>query len=87
MYEEQWVRGIVLSVSQLGEYDKSLDAFRRGLKAQPDNSKILSYNMGDGRTTASPPWPRASPWEGFRYGPGNRPIHLPEPRYRSPFWI
>lgn len=36
-----------LGYYQLGEYDKSLDAFRRGLKAQPDNSKILSYNMGN----------------------------------------
>ncbi len=36
-----------LGYYQLGEYDKSLDAFRRGLKAQPDNAKILSYNMGN----------------------------------------
>ena len=36
-----------LGYYQLGEYDKSLDAFKRGLKAQPDNKKILSYNMGN----------------------------------------
>ena len=36
-----------LGYYQLGEYEKSIDAFRRGLKAQPDNAKILSYNMGN----------------------------------------
>ena len=36
-----------LGYYQLGEYDKSLDAFKRGLKAQPDNAKLLSYNMGN----------------------------------------
>ena len=36
-----------LGYYQLGEYEKSLDAFRRGLKVQPDNKKILSYNMGN----------------------------------------
>ena len=36
-----------LGYYQLGEYDKSLDAFRRGLKAQPENVKLLSYNMGN----------------------------------------
>ena len=36
-----------LGYYQLGEYDKSLDAFRRGIKAQPDNKKLLSYNMGN----------------------------------------
>ena len=36
-----------LGYYQLGEYDKSLDAFKRGLKAQPENAKILSYNMGN----------------------------------------
>ena len=36
-----------LGYYQLGEYDKSLDAFKRGLKAQPDNTKLLSYNMGN----------------------------------------
>ena len=36
-----------LGYYQLGEYDKSIDAFRRGLKAQPDNKKLLSYNMGN----------------------------------------
>ena len=36
-----------LGYYQLGEYDKSLDAFRRGLKAQPENKKLLSYNMGN----------------------------------------
>ena len=36
-----------LGYYQLGEYDKSLDAFKRGLKAQPENAKLLSYNMGN----------------------------------------
>lgn len=36
-----------LGYYQLGEFDKSLEAFRRGLKAQPDNAKILSYNLGN----------------------------------------
>ena len=36
-----------LGYYQLGEYEKSLDAFKRGLKAQPDNAKVLSYNMGN----------------------------------------
>ena len=36
-----------LGYYQLGEYDKSLDAFKRGLKAQPENKKLLSYNMGN----------------------------------------
>ena len=36
-----------LGYYQLEEYDKSLDAFRRGIKAQPENTKILSYNMGN----------------------------------------
>ena len=36
-----------LGYYQLGEYEKSLDAFRRGLKVQPENTKLLSYNMGN----------------------------------------
>ena len=36
-----------LGYYQLGEYEKSIEAFKRGLKAQPDNAKILSYNMGN----------------------------------------
>ena len=36
-----------LGYYQLGEYDKSLDAFKRGLKVQPENAKILCYNMGN----------------------------------------
>lgn len=36
-----------LGYYQLGQYDKSIDAFKRGLKAQPDNKKLLSYNMGN----------------------------------------
>ena len=36
-----------LGYYQLGEYDKSLDAFRRGLRVQPENTKLLSYNMGN----------------------------------------
>lgn len=36
-----------LGYYQLGDYEKSLDAFKRGLKAQPENKKVLSYNMGN----------------------------------------
>jgi len=36
-----------LGYYQLGEYDKSLDAFKRGLKVQPENSKLFLYNMGN----------------------------------------
>lgn len=36
-----------LGYYQLGEYDKSIDAFRRGLRVQPENAKVLSYNMGN----------------------------------------
>ena len=36
-----------LGYYQLQEYEKSLDAFKRGLKVQPENAKILSYNMGN----------------------------------------
>ena len=36
-----------LGYYQLEEYEKSLDAFKRGLKAQPENAKLLSYNMGN----------------------------------------
>ena len=36
-----------LGYYQLGEFEKSIDAFRRGLKAQPDNIKLLSYNLGN----------------------------------------
>ena len=36
-----------LGYYQLEDYEKSLDAFKRGLKVQPDNAKILSYNMGN----------------------------------------
>lgn len=36
-----------LGYYQLGQYDKSLDAFRRGLKVQPDNKKIFLYNIGN----------------------------------------
>ena len=36
-----------LGYYQLGEYEKSLDAFKRGIKAQPENTKLLSYNMGN----------------------------------------
>ena len=36
-----------LGYYQLGDYEKSLDAFKRGIKAQPENTKLLSYNMGN----------------------------------------
>jgi len=36
-----------LGYYQLGEYDNSIDAFKRGLKVQPENAKLLSYNMGN----------------------------------------
>ncbi len=36
-----------LGYYQLSEYEKSLDAFKRGIKAQPENTKLLSYNMGN----------------------------------------
>ena len=36
-----------LGYYQLGDFEKSIDAFRRGLKAQPDNVKLLSYNLGN----------------------------------------
>jgi len=36
-----------LGYYQLGEYEKSLDAFKRGIKAQPENTKLLSYNLGN----------------------------------------
>ncbi len=36
-----------LGYYQLGEYEKSVNAFQRGLKAQPENKKILSYNLGN----------------------------------------
>ena len=36
-----------LGYYQLGEFDKSVNAFRRGLKAQPDNAKLLAYNLGN----------------------------------------
>lgn len=36
-----------LSYYQLGEYGKSVDAFDRGIKAQPTNTKILAFNKGN----------------------------------------
>ena len=36
-----------LGYYQLGDYEKSIDAFKRGLKAQPQNVKLLSYNLGN----------------------------------------
>ena len=36
-----------LGYYQLGEYGKSIDAFDRGIKAQPTNIKILSFNQGN----------------------------------------
>ncbi len=36
-----------LGYLQLEQYEKSIDAFRRGLSKQPDNRKLLSYNMGN----------------------------------------
>ena len=36
-----------LGYYQLEEYAKSLDAFERGIKAQPSNKKLLSFNKGN----------------------------------------
>ena len=36
-----------LSYFQTGEYEKSVDAFARGLKVPATNKKILSYNQGN----------------------------------------
>ncbi len=36
-----------LAYYQLGEYGKSVDAFDRGIKAQPTNTKILAFNKGN----------------------------------------
>lgn len=36
-----------LGYYQLGEFSKSIDAFDRGIKAQPTNIKILSFNQGN----------------------------------------
>lgn len=36
-----------LGYYQTGDYEKSIDAFKRGLKAQPQNAKLLSYNLGN----------------------------------------
>jgi len=36
-----------LAYYQLGDYEKSIDSFKRGLKAQPQNSKLLFYNLGN----------------------------------------
>lgn len=36
-----------LGYYQLGEYENSVNAFKRGIKAQPENKKLLSYNLGN----------------------------------------
>ena len=36
-----------LGYYQIGDYEKSIDAFKRGLKAQPENAKLLNYNLGN----------------------------------------
>ncbi len=36
-----------LGYYQLGEYENSVNAFKRGLKVQPENKKLLSYNLGN----------------------------------------
>lgn len=36
-----------LGYYQLGDYSKSIDAFNRGIEAQPSNVKILSFNQGN----------------------------------------
>lgn len=36
-----------LGYYQIGDLEKSIEAFKRGIKAQPDNKKILSYNLGN----------------------------------------
>ena len=36
-----------LGYYQIGEYEKSVDAFGRGIKEQPANAKILYFNQGN----------------------------------------
>lgn len=36
-----------LSYYQMGEYEKSVEAFARGIKAQPENARILFFNQGN----------------------------------------
>lgn len=36
-----------LGYYQIGEYEKSVDAFERGIKEQPSNAKILYFNQGN----------------------------------------
>lgn len=36
-----------LSYYQIGEYEKSVEAFSRGIKAQPENARILYFNQGN----------------------------------------
>ena len=36
-----------LGYYQIGEYEKSVDAFERGIKEQPANAKILYFNQGN----------------------------------------
>ena len=36
-----------LGYFQLEQYEKSIDAFRRGISKQPENKKLLAYNMGN----------------------------------------
>lgn len=36
-----------LGYYQIGEYEKSIDAFERGIKEQPANAKILYFNQGN----------------------------------------
>lgn len=36
-----------LGYYQIGEYEKSVDAFERGIKEQPTNAKILYFNQGN----------------------------------------
>ena len=36
-----------LGYYQLGDYEKSIEAFRRGINKQPENKKLFTYNLGN----------------------------------------
>ena len=64
MYEEQWVRGIVLSVSQLGEYDKRMvvlteqlgriTVFANGARRQNNRFTAVAQSFTMGRFLLRP---------------------------------
>ncbi len=64
MYEEQWVRGIVLSVSQLGEYDKRMvvlteqlgrvTVFANGARRQNNRFTAVAQSFTLGRFQVRP---------------------------------